>query len=329
MSYLIRTLKAPGSRAARASSTVFNPLSAQRVSPTPTPDYGQKIGSFMAGLTVPQFAGGTANADNATGRFTFSNAATGAYGGGVSAPNIPSSAPGVGGVGSIDWQNDPIYQQAQAAVQAQIAQAEAQSLAAEKQNLIRYGDANLVAQVLGGKADQQTLDAARNNSFSTVAELGRWNTRALGGIDSSTNRNNLYYSSTRLRDRGLQSEDYVRQQTRTANQLQDVLTGIANGLMQARTQGQMELVSAAEGAYNRGLQLALMQQYQQQPAGGASPLATAAGAGSGAGGLAAPPIVTGHGGGGFIPPGPFTYKPPVQSPYLWWQQQQQPGWGRP
>lgn len=267
-SYSYLSLRPPGRRLNRAASSVYNPLSSQRASPTPTPDYGQQLGGLLSKDLAPQFALGTPNGNSSAG-FDFTNQGSGAWNP-VSNPTMPTAAPGAAGVGTINYQNDPIYQQAQAFYTSQVAQAEAAALAQEKQNLIRYGDSDLISKVLGDKADQETLDAAKNNSFSTVQELGRWNTRSLSGIDSTSNRNNLFFSSTRGRDRGLQEEDMVRQQARTGNQLQDVLTGIAQGLIAAKSGAQAGLLGAAQTAYGNQLQLALAQMYgpKTAPAGG-------------------------------------------------------------
>lgn len=302
MAYSFMQLTPPGSRLRRPGSSVFNPLYRQTPSPTPTPSYDQQISAFAQGNQAPQFAVGTPHANDTGGSFSFSNAGSPAFQP-MAAPSFPTSAPGAtaGTSLSVNVGSDPIYQQAVAAVNAANQQAEAAALGAERTNLIRYGDPNLVRSVLGDQADEDTINAARNNTFSTVAELGRWNTRALGNVDSTANRNNLFFSSTRGRDRGLQQEDYLRQQTRTGNQLQDVLTGIAQQLMGTKQAGLQQLLSAGEAAYNRQLQAALQQAYlaamaaqpayQYQP-----PAAPAAPAGTspyienflGAGGLSAP-----------------------------------------
>jgi hypothetical protein len=244
-------------RAAGVSSVYSPPLNRQAYAPgTPPPDYNQQVAQTMGALPAPQFAAGTPNAQS-TSPFTFSNQGQQAFAP-VQTPSLgPASFNGV----SVDYSQDPILQQATAAIQAQTQQAEAAALANERQSLIRYGSGDLLRQVLGGKASESDIAAADKNTYGTVQELGRWNNRALSGIDTAANRNNLYFSSTRQRDRGLQQEDFGRQQTRTANQLQDVLTGIAQGLLAAKQQAQQQLLGAEESAYNRALQLAMAQAY--------------------------------------------------------------------
>lgn len=296
MAYSYLSLKAPGvGRLNRAASTVLNPLNKQQASPTPAPSYGQQISGLLSADRAPQFATGATSSGGASsggaGAMTFSNDANPAFQG--------FQAPTLNAANGVDWSNDPIYQQTLALVQSQMSQMQAQAIAAEKQNLIRYGSPDLVSQVLGKGADQETIDAAKNNSFSTVAELGRWNTRALSGIDSATNRNNLFFSSTRGRDRGLQQEDYVRQQAGTANQLQDALSGIATGLMNAQSGAQTTLLGSAESAYMRALQAALAN-------GGSTPPPPAGG-----GATAQPNAV--YGGGPTGGPGGYVGQP-------WWAQ---------
>ncbi len=173
------------------------------------------------------------------------------------AVSASASAPSGGGISLGDYSNDPILQKAQAAVEAQMKQAEAQAEAAKKTNLIRYGDVDLAKKA--GIKDQDTLDAIKNNSFSTTAELGRWNQRALDAIDVNRASQNLFYSSTRARDRGLQEEDLVRQKTTTGNQLQDALTAIAQNELAQKNAAQQQLLAAMESAYSRALQLAMFQ----------------------------------------------------------------------
>lgn len=291
MAYSYLSLRPPGrGRLNRAASSVLNPLSRQTASPTPTPDYGTQMASFMQspGMAAPEFAPGTPNAAS-TGAFGFSNA-----GNQTAFSNVQSPQMGAASFAgqSVDYANDPILQQVQAQVNAQVEQARAATIAAEKTALIRYGSPDLVKSVLGDQADQSTIQGAQNNSFGTVQELGRWNNRALGGIDSNTNRNNLFFSSTRLRDRSMQGEDYTRRQASTANQLQDTLTGYVQNLLAQRQGAQNQLLAAGADAYGRAMQQAMFQAQMAQAA-----AAAAAGGGGGAGTVGPGTAPTGTGGG--------------------------------
>ena len=315
------------SRLNKAASTVFNPLSAQQTAPTPTPTYGQQISTFMGSpeMAAPQFMAGTPNAQS-TGAFGFSNAGQGGFGN----LTVPSGGSASFQGQTVDYGNDPILKEIEAAVQAQFQEAQANAIGSEKQSLIKYGSGSLVKSVLGDQADQETINAAENNPFSTKAELGRWNTRALGGINSATNRNNLFFSSTRLRDRAMQEEDLNRKTANTANQLQDVLTGIAQNLLGVRRSGESQILGARSDAYNRAMQMAM---YLAQLAaassggGGGGPTATPYSGGSPSGGISGinygdnPPA----GAGGVVTPWwQQIGAPPPYSEPTWWQGQ---GWG--
>lgn len=171
----------------------------------------------------------------------------------------PPAMPGAGDT-SVDYSQDPILLKAQALAKQQIADAESYAREAEAQNLILYGDPQLVKQTLGKNA-KDTKQAAKNNPFSTVAELARWNQRSQVGLDENFNNQNLFYSTARLRGKALQSEDYQRQQSKTASQLQDVLAQIAQNLLATRQQSQAMLLSEEEAAYQRALAEAAAQRY--------------------------------------------------------------------
>jgi hypothetical protein len=177
----------------------------------------------------------------------------------IPAFNAPTSVTlGSGDVVQLgDYSNDPILRQTQAAVDQANQTAEADALASEKTNLIRYGDIGLAERALGGQLDQQTRDAITANKFATIPELGNWNQRALDAIDVARNSQNLFYGTQRATDRGLQQEDFLRQSATAGNTVQDALTNIARGLLQEKQQGQQQMLAAEEAAYQRALQLAL------------------------------------------------------------------------
>lgn len=255
--YNYRTLRPLRSTLGRVASTAYRPTGYQ---PPFIPTSTENIDAVRAWYAA-----------NQTPQFTVDPNTLAAYG---NQPKTPQAAPAASagftpsaapqGAGNIDYSGDPILAKTRAFVEQQNAAAQAQAQAAQEQNLIRYGDPNLVAKVLGG-GSEKTQKAARENTFGTVQELGRWNQRALSNIDQARNAQNLFFSSTRARDRGLQEEDLVRQQTTTGNQLQDVLVQIANGLLAARQQDQGQIMSAEESAYGRALQDAMQRMYYTPP----------------------------------------------------------------
>jgi hypothetical protein len=259
--YSYQTLTPKKSSLARVASTVY-PNSAAKLPYVAPQAQVDPIKQFAAANPAPSFS-----ADPSTQQqFSYYGAAP--SGGGLAAAAAPPAAVAPDGT-TVDYANDPILKQMQAQIASQDAAAEAAAQQARNTNFIRYGSSDL-ARAAG--ADQATIDAAGANSFGTVEELGRWNDRSLGNIDSVRNAQNLYYSSTRARDRGLQEEDLLRQKTTTGNQLQDVLTQIAQGLLAERQQSQGQLLSAEESAYQRALAAAAARQpvaTAAAPAGGA------------------------------------------------------------
>lgn len=205
---------------------------------------------------------------------------TGAQVGGTGAQGAPSLAAGgrvgAGGPsssGTGQFGGDPILAKSQAFAQQQGQQAWAAALAAMKSDVIRYGDPDLAVRILGGKhkvynkgpqAGQDktsgpgykyaaTEKAAANNPFSTVKELSRWNDRQNANINNSRNQQGLFYSSTRARDLGLQTEDYQRQRAKAAQDLQDAIAAIQQQLLSTQAGIQSQLLTAQENAYNRAL----------------------------------------------------------------------------
>jgi hypothetical protein len=170
---------------------------------------------------------------------------------------------GPGGQGGFG--GDPAVAKARAYADMVSQQAREQALAAMKQDLIRFGDPDLVPRVLGGRISTyhkgpmagqdkgrpyrfgDVQKAAAGNTFSTTKELGRWNDRSNAGINEQRNSQNLFYSSARARDLAMQGEDYLRQKTAAANSLQDAIAAIQAQLQQALLNAR-GIVMQAEGA---------------------------------------------------------------------------------
>lgn len=190
-------------------------------------------------------------------------------GGGSTAKGAGAAAPAPGAAGNLS--GDPILKKAQAYASSAMDQAEAMALAAKKQDLIRLGDPDLVQRTLGGKvltykkgpqAGQDRItpegrgykfagvqSAAANNPFSTVKELGRWNDRAVTGINEARNKQGLFYSSTRSRDQGLQGEDLLRQKSKAYQDFQDAISAIEQQLYQQQMAIQSGLQNAEATSY--------------------------------------------------------------------------------
>ena len=159
---------------------------------------------------------------------------------------------------------DPIIGKANAYADQISHQALAAAIAAKKQDLIRFGDPDMVQRVLGhipkqytkgamAGLDKQpykyadTVKAAANNAFGTTQELKRWNDRSITGVNEARNQQGLFYSSARARDLALQGEDYTRQKTKAANDLQDAINAIEMALQQSLQQAQGIRIQAGGG----------------------------------------------------------------------------------
>ncbi|HXK19908.1 MAG TPA: hypothetical protein VNG33_18990 [Polyangiaceae bacterium] len=171
--------------------------------------------------------------------------------------------------GATTFGGDPVLNKAQAIADMMNKQAQAAAVAAEKTNLIRFGDPDLVLRVLGGGhtetynkgpmagQDKKTYKyadvqkAAAGNPFSTTQELGRWNDRSNTGINEQRNQQGLFYSSARARDLALQGEDFLRNKSKAANDLQDAISAIQAQLLNAQMQANQYLQSARESAAAR------------------------------------------------------------------------------
>lgn len=173
--------------------------------------------------------------------------------------------------GAGDLSSDPILKKAQAYASSASDQAAAAALAAKKQDLIRLGDPDMVQRTLGGRIrsygkgpmrGQDVLSktgkgykyegiqkAAGGNTFSTVKELGRWNDRAVTGINEARNKQGLFYSSTRSRDQGLQGEDLLRQKSKAYQDFQDAISAIEQQLLAQQQSIRQGLLNAEATSY--------------------------------------------------------------------------------
>src|SRR5690348_11047231 len=87
----------------------------------------------------------------------------------------PAGTPPPGNIGAgpgappgSPWDSDPVLQQIRAQTQANIANAQAQALASRQKSLIQFGYDPVLASLYG---DAATTEAAKNNPFSTLAQL--------------------------------------------------------------------------------------------------------------------------------------------------------------
>lgn len=144
--------------------------------------YGSPLAKPVAQASAPPPSAGFGGFDS-SGNFTGDTSTGGYTGPGTAttpppaAPNAPPPTVDTGGGNTPDYggliQNDPTYVAAQSAAQQAQAAAAAQRSAAVKSAIIQYGGLPTGFTDTYGDADQATLDNAKQNQFSTLANLAK------------------------------------------------------------------------------------------------------------------------------------------------------------
>lgn len=159
---------------------------------------------------------------------------------------------GAGGYGYYSLDSDPILAQIKAMNERQIAAAQAAAMAGRKQAQIAYGyDPNVTYE------DAATQEAAKQNAFSTLAQLLFNHGERAHGLDESLNKANLFYSGERARQVGLEGRQYTLEQSQANQGYQKQIEAIAQMVLQAQQQAQEREIQGANEAMNRQLQFAL------------------------------------------------------------------------
>lgn len=167
------------------------------------------------------------------------------------ATTIQQTQGGVVGGTAFDFATDPALQMVMAQQQLAITQAQSTALAQEKAALIAYGDPNLALAITG---DKLTAEAAAGNTGSTLATLAANNQQTVRGINENENKANLWYSSDRGYQLGLQQQAYLQNQASAASGVQSSIGGIQNNLLAAEQAAWNAEAQAQEDAYQRALQ---------------------------------------------------------------------------
>lgn len=166
----------------------------------------------------------------------------------------------------ISMTGDPILARVIAFNEQQNANAAANALTQKKVALTQYGyDENAP----GLYPDQNTADAAKQNPFSTLANLLYGHNQSTRGIDETTNNANLFYSGERVRELGQESHDYLGNRSAASSALARVLAAADQGVLDAKASGDLREIDAAQQAYQRALDFAL--KYGTDPTGGTGP----------------------------------------------------------
>ena len=164
---------------------------------------------------------------------------------------LPETKPSGPPAGAYDYSSDPILLQIQASSAKARSDAQTAALEARKRAAIRFGDATGIVD------DEGTREAARGNSFSTLAELARAYQRGVEGIDEATNKRNLFFSGYRGKLLGRQLEERNRQEYGARNELQDYLSGVGRDLTAALLAADTAEQEGETGAYERAINRAL------------------------------------------------------------------------
>lgn len=195
---------------------------------------------------------------------------------GAVAPPPAAPAPPTG---QYDYSTDPIYQMIMAQQGLAIQQAQSASLAQQQQALIAYGSPSLAMALLG---DQNVASAAAANSSSTLAQLAATNQQNVRGINNTENQNNLFYSSDRGYQLGLNQQAYLNNQSSAASNVQGNLSSIQAQLLAQEQAAYNAEAQGAQDAYNRAIAQAQAAAQSQsfaspQSGGGGSPAPVATG----------------------------------------------------
>lgn len=173
----------------------------------------------------------------------------------VAAPgvNTPTATPAAAG-GATGFDTDPILQQIRALGQRSVAGAEAAEIAGRKQTLIGFGyDPTLAALY----PDQSTAEAARQNPFSIVAELGRQHTERGRDLNENLNQRNLFYSGHRAKALGDEQHQYLGEQVGAQQNLQAHLGELSTAVLAAKQAQAEREVEAQQAAYERAIEQGL------------------------------------------------------------------------
>lgn len=169
---------------------------------------------------------------------------------GNTTPSNPAAAPPPAAQ-SVDWTSDPIYQLVTGQQNLAIANAKAEALKQQSQALIAYGDPNLALAVTG---DPNVAEAARQNKASTLAQMVATNQKNVRDINENENQQNLFYSSDRGYQLGLNQQAYLYNQANSYQGVQGQLSNIGTQLLAQEQNAYQAEQQAAADAYNRAVQ---------------------------------------------------------------------------
>jgi hypothetical protein len=166
---------------------------------------------------------------------------------------------------SVSYNFDPVLSKLAALGEQSIANARSEAAALKKQTLIGSGS-DKMARELG--ADENTINAAKQNSFGGAQLLQRDFGDRSRQLDEALNSQNLFFSGERVRQMGDMEFGRAKAETDFGSRLREILSNIDQQLLAAEEQEKMrqieaEIAAAQNASYVGGL--------GGPPGGGAAP----------------------------------------------------------
>lgn len=167
------------------------------------------------------------------------------YNAAAAAAGHPPTAPNV-----YDINTDPALQETIALTGMSDEQARATALKAKQDQLLGYGDPDLVRKLLG---DENLAAAAAQNPTSQRAQLGQQRERNLQGLTEGLNSNNLLYSGYRVKQEEQAGQDFQNALAQAAAGVNSSIGGINDQLAGQLGSNEQSRVTARQGARDRAL----------------------------------------------------------------------------
>lgn len=181
-----------------------------------------------------------------------STSSAGVSGNGLGGVNVgPHVAPAVTphpAPAAYDINTDPALQLTNALTGLSDEQAKAEALKQKQDELLAYGDPNLITKLLG---DSTLATAAAGNPSSTLAQFGQQRDRNVHDMTEYHNKNNTFYGGARIVDEQQAANDYQNALAQAAAGVNSNLGGIESQLAGVLGQSQQSRLAAMQGAYGR------------------------------------------------------------------------------
>lgn len=188
-----------------------------------------------------------------------------------SSPTAPSPAPAYD-PNAYNLDTDPIVAQIRAANLQSVGGAEAAALEGKRSLLTQFGSQEIARRILG--LNDPTLAGISDNpdtSLSTLGQIGRSYREQTHQSDENLNKQNLFYSGTRVKALSDLGYNQQRDVSTATNDLNSKLSGLDQAVLQSQDEARQREIQARSDALSRAVQFA--SQYGVDP--GETPPATA------------------------------------------------------